>query len=305
LKIAVMFHFLPACVKAAAAYLKAVNLSGRQLRKAYDRTIKATSRANDLKGAEDLIDERDDTPVVVGKWECRGSNFGNGQPFTWTLYSDFTVNPHQDGEDAYPKAWSLYAEGIVITNFREGLEIWFGYTVHSPTQQFGFSYDACPGHGRGVVPDSEILAIESATRDARSLQNGNFRHGLEDWKVEDGTTAFRLFDINGERAITTYAAQKEVDRGRMFQCFKVPMNARELEFQLHGGSGPQTYASMWKNQQLFCKMSARDDNTPFRVAWDLSSIRGKSVTLEIIDDSTQPCGFIGAHGFQLSTAPVE
>ncbi len=50
-------------------------------------------------------------------------------------------------------------------------------------------------------------------------------------------------------------------------------------------------------------MSARNDlaHTPFRVRWDVVPLRGEVVTVEIVDNSKLPWGFIGAEGFALDS----
>jgi hypothetical protein len=46
-------------------------------------------------------------------------------------------------------------------------------------------------------------------------------------------------------------------------------------------------------------MTGRNDNTPFRVSWDVKPLRGQVVTLEVVDASTDTWGFIGVQGFAL------
>jgi len=41
--------------------------------------------------------------------------------------------------------------------------------------------------------------------------------------------------------------------------------------------------------------------TPFGVSWDVAPLRGEVVTLEIVDKSTSPWGFIGVQGFALDS----
>ena len=89
-------------------------------------------------------------------------------------------------------------------------------------------------------------------------------------------------------------------RGRVSQCFLVPAEARELRFFLHGGSDRQRlYVALWQGAEPWRRMTGRNDNTPFEVRWDVKPLRGKVVTLEVVDESTGPWGFIGAHGFRL------
>ncbi|HQU44822.1 MAG TPA: hypothetical protein PK867_18550, partial [Pirellulales bacterium] len=57
--------------------------------------------------------------------------------------------------------------------------------------------------------------------------------------------------------------------------------------------------ALWHGPQLYRRLTARNDNTPFRVGWDVVPLRGKTVTLEIVDNSTAPWGFVGVQGFAL------
>ena len=99
-------------------------------------------------------------------------------------------------------------------------------------------------------------------------------------------------------ALTTYGANKEADRGRLYQCFEVPVNATELQFSLSGGAdAANLYVALWEGERLFRKMTARNDNAPFRVRWNVEALRGKFVTLEIVDNKTGPWGFLTAEGF--------
>jgi hypothetical protein len=60
--------------------------------------------------------DRENVPLVVGKWRCRGGQ----NTFTWTLYSDFVANRFQDANDTEPKFWAWDRQGILITNFSKG-----------------------------------------------------------------------------------------------------------------------------------------------------------------------------------------
>ena len=69
---------------------------------------------------------------------------------------------------------------------------------------------------------------------------------------------------------------------------------------LHGGANIRaTYVALWHRDRLYRRMTARNDNTPFRVRRDVAPLRGEVVTLEIVDKSTSPWGFIGVQGFAL------
>jgi hypothetical protein len=186
-------------------------------------------------------------------------------------------------------------------NFRAGQEVWFGYTTESPAEAFGFGYDVSPrASARRKVPPAEEAVAAEAARTARPLTNGDFAAGLEGWKSEGGATAFHTFGQGNETALTTFGQGKDADTGRLYQCFKVPPDATELRFSLHGGAdASKTYVALWHADHLHRRMTARNDNTPFRIEWDVTALRGKVVTLEVVDESTAEWGFIGVQGFTL------
>ena len=184
-------------------------------------------------------------------------------------------------------------------DFRQGQEVWFGYSPESPKKSFGFPYDASPQLESRSITLTETLAISDAMKNSRAIANTDFRAGMDGWILEGGASGFRLFDLGNDRAITTFGEKKDADSGRMFQCFKVSATARELTFQLHGGASLKTHVALWRGERLWRRMSARDDNTAFRASWDVSKLRGQVVTLEIVDESSSPWGFIGVHGITI------
>jgi hypothetical protein len=183
--------------------------------------------------------------------------------------------------------------------FRSGQEIWFGYRKESPAKTFGFGYDAAPTAAplRTVSP-AETSILQSAMSSGRQLTNGDFSNDLTGWETEGGADQFHILRSASETALTTYGANKEADRGRLYQCFEVPVDATELQFMQSGGAdSPNLYVALWDGDHLARKMTARNDNTPFRVHWNVEALRGKFVTLEIVDNKAGPWGFIAAEGF--------
>jgi hypothetical protein len=185
--------------------------------------------------------------------------------------------------------------------FRPGSEVWFGYTTASPAKAFGFPYDASPqAAGSRMIPKAEQPQIAAAARAGRGLTNGDFRAGLDGWQLEGKAAGFRIFRLEKEPALSTYGSNKDADTGRVYQCFKVPADGSALRFYLHGGSdGERVYVALWRGERPWRRMTARNDNTPFEVRWDVRPLRGEVVTLEVVDRSTRPWGFIGVHGFAL------
>ena len=122
--------------------------------------------------------------------------------------------------------------------------------------------------------------------------------GFEGWKLEGGARSFRTFPRGSDVGLSTFGTNRDADTGRISQCFQVSAEAKELRFTLHGGyDARKTYVALWHGEDLWRRMTARNNNTPFQVRWDLSALRGEVVTLEIVDESTKPWGFLGVQGF--------
>jgi serine/threonine protein kinase/formylglycine-generating enzyme required for sulfatase activity len=151
---------------------------------------------------------------------------------------------------------------------------------------------------------SEQAAVEEATHAARPLTNGNFAAGLEGWRVEGESGACGVYTIGSEVGLTTYGTKKESCTCRLAQSFKVPDDGRELRFWLHGGSNrKKIFVALWRGNRLYRLATGREDNTPFRVRWDVTPLSGEVVTFEIVDESTGPWGFIGVQDLALATNP--
>jgi hypothetical protein len=205
------------------------------------------------------------------------------------------------GSDPIPGGLS-YENFELREPFRAGQEVWFGFTADNPDELFGFGFNLAPrATPNRDVPKAEAAATAEAGRTGRALTNGNFADGLDGWQAEGGAGGFRTFARGRVMALTTCGKNKEADTGRLYQCFKVPADATQLRFALHGGANSQeTYVALWEGRRLHRRMTGRNDNTPFVVAWDLVPLRGKVVTLEIVDESKGPWGFIGIEGFTLA-----
>jgi hypothetical protein len=111
--------FSPVMREHVLRYLAAINKSALGLARDYQRFIKKSQSDGDEALTKQLIAEQHALAFPVGTWECRGENFQ--RKFTWILYSDFTVNPSDDGNDAFPKGWSFLPDGgMLITNHAPG-----------------------------------------------------------------------------------------------------------------------------------------------------------------------------------------
>lgn len=132
---------------ATARYLREFNTSARKLARAYDRVIRLVTKKHGLEQAQRLIDEKSAIAKPIAKWHCRLSYPRQHETFTWVLYTDFTVNPDNDGKDAYPKAWALNTDAVMIINvcpgcprggFRDTCRIrWDGQQIEARNQRGG------------------------------------------------------------------------------------------------------------------------------------------------------------------------
>ncbi len=121
-----------------------------------------------------------------------------------------------------------------------------------------------PPDGRSRVLDSarfispqETEALESAAKDNRSLTNGDFMSGLQGWVMEGEPTPFRIYEQNGEYCVTSYNTRAEVDRGRLYQCLRIPPTASVLQFFVQGGRDPSRLSvSLWQDKT--CCFRARE-----------------------------------------------
>ena len=132
---------------ATASYLVEFNTSARKLSRSYDRVITMVTKKHGLEQAQRLIEEKSEIAKPIAKWHCRLSFPRQHETFTWVLYTDFTVNPDNDGKDAYPKSWTLNTETVVIINvcpgcpkggFRDTCRIrWDGQQLEARNQRGG------------------------------------------------------------------------------------------------------------------------------------------------------------------------
>ena len=128
---------------AIAAYMKRVAISSGRVAKVYDQAITALTKSKDDQAAAAMIRDKDRVPLEVGKWLCSIKNAsGRIEQFTFTLYSDFSVNRFADDNGTHPKSWEFKKDKIVITNI----------TASSP--KGGFK-DTCTIHPDGQKFDAK------------------------------------------------------------------------------------------------------------------------------------------------------
>ena len=90
--------------------------------------------------------------------------------------------------------------------------------------------------------------------------NSDLSNGPAGWEAEGGAASFHFYRSASGTGLTTYGANKEADRGRLYQCFQVPANATELQFMLSGGAdSANLYVALWNGGRL-----ARKDDGPQR-----------------------------------------
>ncbi len=152
---------------------------------------------------------------------------------------------------------------------------------------------------RAELPLSDQPADPKSPELAESLLNPDFADGFVGWTQEGGADGFHLFRMNGQPAMSTFGKRKEKDTGRLYQQFRVPIDATELEFFVHGGEHPALSISLREDEQTLRRATGKNSNSPFNVRWDLRELRGKAVTLNIVDTHTGHWGFIGIHGLHL------
>jgi hypothetical protein len=118
--------------------------------------------------------------------------------------------------------------------------------------------------------------------------------------MEGSKSAFGVFALGDNMAVTSFGLRKDAETGRLSQTFTVPKTARTLRFFVHGGCDPASlYVALGRGNTLLGRVTGKNDNTPFEVRWDITSARGATVTLEVVDQNQGPWGFITVHGFRI------
>jgi hypothetical protein len=269
------------------------------------------TRAEDVVAAitPDEFEPREVWPLPGGRWHHEGKWMSQFWLKRRGQYNR-SLQCHVNGRRVYWAGNVPIPGGTAFENFDfqedfvPGQEVWFGYTSESPAKLFAFPYDVSPSrvNGRRKLSKEETAVERKGAETQRSLVNGNFVAGLNGWRLRGGARLFRRFGGAGGMGLTTFGENGDADTGRISQCFQVPIDADELRFNLSGGSDARrTYVALWHGAKLWRWMTARNDNTPFQVRWDVSSLRGEAVTLEVVDESINPWGFIGVQEFAIGS----
>lgn len=253
-------------------------------------------------------------PDLYEGWSIRGSCYLELDDFSKAA-SDFTAATRLN-----PRDWWLWHElafaldqagrrDEAVIALTKALELRDGndarpVTANSPskitTENFltAIELDRANWDSRNI-PQTEQSAVAWAEKIACPLTNGDFSDGLQGWTVEGGG-GFGVYSTPTGSAFTTYGAHHDADTGRLYQCFKVPDDAVSLNFSLQGGADAERrYVALWQRDRVWEHATARNDNTFFSLQWDLKPLRGEIVTLEIVDHSRGPFGFITARDFSI------
>jgi hypothetical protein len=159
------------------------------------------------------------------------------------------------------------------------------------------SADNTPDGTRSVPAGVAGTVNDVKTKVAEDITNGDFKDGLNGWVLEGGAANFLTFKQGADMALTTHGKNQRADTGRMSQSFKVPSDAVSLYFYIHGCKGPDTFVAILHAGKMIQRADAPQANTPVLVRWDLKSLRGEIISLEIVDRT--PGFYIGAHGFEI------
>ncbi|MBN1902126.1 hypothetical protein JW926_12450 [Candidatus Sumerlaeota bacterium] len=174
----------------------------------------------------------------------------------------------------------------LVEDFIPGRESWFGFTDRSPLEKFGFPYNLPPWKERKRTIDaSENQYMNEAIKSGGILSNADFQNGLENWRKEgDGS---KFIPSASEKKVTTF------QKGRIYQTFIVPKNADKMTFLISGAMNPgELYIALWDREILWRKATGADAGNPAEIRWDVKPLRGKAVTLEICDYSSDPEDFL-------------
>jgi hypothetical protein len=180
--------------------------------------------------------------------------------------------------------------------FQDGREYWFGYTTRSPATEFGFPYDAAPmAAPKRTISDSEKQHAEQAKLIGRTFTNITIKDGINGWN-RDGDDCFHVENRDGKPVVTSNGRK---GKGRIYQSF-AQKGARELAFTLAGKADADScYVALWNGEKLVRKMTAANNELPFRVRWDIE-FAGDLLTLEMLDKNDGEEGFLAVSEFELT-----
>jgi hypothetical protein len=149
--------------------------------------------------------------------------------------------------------------------------------------------------GREWKPPARADVRPASTK---KLAHARFEGGsLEGWK--SAGDAFQVAQgSDGEWELCTYVKPAgDAVRGRLSQEFSVPAGAEELRLRLRGGT--ESVRLTRAGEVLRESRGPRTNDADRLVRWQLAELRGQTLELEIVDDSTAPWGFVSVRGIEL------
>ncbi|MBI5363787.1 MAG: DUF4185 domain-containing protein [Planctomycetes bacterium] len=132
----------------------------------------------------------------------------------------------------------------------------------------------------------------------RALVNADFAKGaLDGWSsAGDAFALARRGD--GAWELTTYVKPLgDAVRGRLFQEFTVPADARFLRGLVKGGT--ESVRLLRGDAVLRETRGPRTNDREVELRWTIEPFRGETLRLEVLDDSTERWGFVTVRGFEL------
>jgi serine/threonine protein kinase len=315
-------------------YLEQAVSARDRAEKSYNRLLSSTSLTADEKAALDKERKQILAPRIVGvwgfpdagksqlflrsNWTCQRSN-GAFPGSTWSI-NQTQVTIFAPAANAPGGKWidtvTFENDGLTLTGSNQE-----GYRYRGDVQCINSTADpkepvwlislddrkAVIGsetdHGLPVTfrnVRSNKFATDANTITNGFIKNGDFADGLNGWQKEGNANNFKVYpQPSGGNFLTTHD-QRYANHGRLFQSFEVPADADRLEFFIHGGNSPLIYVGLTENGKIIRQATGKDSNDWSPVIWDVSKLRGKQVTLEIVDQFGRSWwSHIGAHGFKI------
>lgn len=184
-----------------------------------------------------------------------------------------------------PQWWKLGDAGPALVYT---LSSWNPYQVHVLRSRL-----ALPGAAWGAPAPRPMEASRG-----RALVNADFARGaLDGWSsVGDAFALTRRGD--GAWELTTHVKPLgDAVRGRLFQEFTVPADARYLRGHLKGGT--ESVRLLRGDEVLRETRGPRTNDREIELRWTIEPFRGESLRLEVLDDSTERWGFVTVRGLEL------
>jgi hypothetical protein len=146
-----------------------------------------------------------------------------------------------------------------------------------------------------ILSDSEKQYAEQAKMIGRPFANVSIKDGLSGW-IRDGDECFHVESHDGKPFLTSKGRK---GKGRIYQSF-APKGAQEIAFTLAGKADINScYVALWNGETLVRKMTAGNNEKPFRVRWEIESA-GELLTLEVVDKNNGEDGYLAVSELELT-----